>query len=328
MAGLFTYLKAPSSREGLVTLDRRGAWVHITEWISTLSLWRRRTAPFRSPLHAQIWFEYRRWGRLLPALALGVTAFVILTAGAPLLTLPVDLLPMIVIVLCGAGQCAGLALVAIDHKDQTSGLAGFHMTRPVTTHVLVAARFRAAVRSVCVALAWSAVTVAVGAIVSRWWLKLAAVDHVPIMTVRLALDFVVIGIALWALLHVPVHVLVFQGTLLLSAICLGLVIELAPPVSYDQAENVLCVLLTLAIAAAAAVSFVKAKRRDLLRPRDMVVAAGLVVVSALGLGSSHLRLIFSPASGALEVILLAGLCIAATLPLAAVPLAIHRKRHQ
>ena len=155
------YLVARSA----VARARRG---DTPDWRQSLALaWRSDPArqwSFRSPAHAQDWFEWRRHGRSLPALVAIVLPFELLllwvagTSRALVITIVLGALFAPVVL---AAFAAAMVRTASANVDDSSGISSFLATRPVTTAGLIAAKLRTTVRSALAA--WLVVAIALPA---------------------------------------------------------------------------------------------------------------------------------------------------------------------
>ena len=142
-----------------VHLQRRGAELRLpfpARLLDRLAFSRKRR--FRSPAHAQRWFEWRRIGMLLPCAAaviliLLVVGTSITTRGQALNAVLSDLPIYLSVVSYPAAGVAGLWAASKNHSERASGLATFTFVRPMRTSGLVLARFKAAATSIVLILA-------------------------------------------------------------------------------------------------------------------------------------------------------------------------------
>ncbi len=131
--------------------DRRGSAGLVPTRLAGLPLLDfGRKRPFRSPVHAQAWYDYKSRTRRLPWIFLALFVLLLL----PLvptedLADPADWFDkehMFVIAPVAAALAAlilGLLLSAMDYREHVSGLSSFTFTRPLKTRRLGAARLRA-----------------------------------------------------------------------------------------------------------------------------------------------------------------------------------------
>ena len=146
--------------------DWRGLFTQLGRIADVLP---RRRKDFSSPARAQVWFEWRRHGRSLPALVAlllpfelallflagkATTAFVFYTLFGVLLTPPLM-----------AGFAAATVRTSNPHVRDSYGLTPFIATRPLTTAALIAAKLKMTIGSTLAA--WLLVLVAIP-IALRW----------------------------------------------------------------------------------------------------------------------------------------------------------------
>ena len=117
---------------------------------------------FRSPARAQVWFEWRRYGRSLPALVAMLLPFE-LSLLFIFRDTPAIVLETLLIVLVTPGVMAGFVAATVSRPGPRGrdalGLPPFTATRPVSTGSLVAAALEATLWST--AAAWLLMVVAV-----------------------------------------------------------------------------------------------------------------------------------------------------------------------
>ncbi len=173
--------------------DWRGAFTSVAR-ISDLGPSRR--ANFKSPASAQTWFEWRRYGRSLPAWVAILLPFdlALLWVARDTAILVVE---MLVSILLTPPLVAAFAAAAVSSSSASSDsyvVTPFIATRPLTTAELVGAKLKMAARST--ALAWLLVFVAVpiglrlsgtSALVLDRWHRVSAVTGTPRAVVLLLL---------------------------------------------------------------------------------------------------------------------------------------------
>lgn len=131
---------------------------------------------FRSPSHAQDWFEWRRHGRSLPALVAMVLPFELLllwVAGSSRALVITIVLGALFVPVVLAAFAAAMVRTASANMSDSCGISAFLATRPLTSASLIGSKLRTTVRSalaawlivaaaVPVALAWSGTSVILG----------------------------------------------------------------------------------------------------------------------------------------------------------------------
>ena len=308
----------------VVSLDRRGGWTRLVERLSMLSLRRRRSVPFRSALHAQIWFEFRRWGWALPLFAAVVGSIPIFTAMHGLWTDSSFLYTWVpsLVAVPGAGLCAGLLLLALTHNDTSSGQADFFHVRPVATRVLASARLRAGFKSLVVSV--TGLTVLHVIYCGILALMPSAPEGLASRELSSAgYELALRAALLWTILWLPIPALLCCLVLALSLISSGLSLD-----GWHEA-NLVWAFLAIAIALGGVDAFYLAAKRKLLGGRSAALAAaGLVISSVLfayfGFYGERMLLSYSLGTGMLLLVF----WIVPAVPIASVPLGIHRRRHQ
>ncbi|MBI4559320.1 MAG: hypothetical protein HY706_17175 [Candidatus Hydrogenedentes bacterium] len=145
----------PLAASGLgVALERQGAWATIRSRLAGLVRARRKTAKsFKSPEEALVWFEWRRFGVVVPILT--VMWFALLSFASEY-QMRVSSSPRWDITqYVGFSYLSTLISVFIigcllptqEFSDRLTGFSLFTMTRPVSTWTLAKARLRAAGRT-------------------------------------------------------------------------------------------------------------------------------------------------------------------------------------
>lgn len=167
------YLAARSAvaraRRGDVTDVRTGAPRDLTDRWTPVH-------PFRSPARAQLWFEWRRFGRSLPALVAMLLPFE-LSLLFIFRDTPVLVLETLLLVLVTPGFMAGFIGATVSRTAargrETLGLSPSLATRPLATGSLVAPQLEAAAWSTAAAWLLIAVAVPLALTLSRTWPVLA-----------------------------------------------------------------------------------------------------------------------------------------------------------
>lgn len=160
LAYLAACLAVARARRGDVP-DWRGSFARLGRITDVL---KRRRDDFPSPARAQMWFEWRRYGRSLP-----VWVAILLPFELALLFVARNTMPQVVFfILFGvllltppfmAGFAAARASTSNPHARDSHGLTPFHATRPLTSAALIAAQLKMAIGSTL--LAWLLVLIAI-----------------------------------------------------------------------------------------------------------------------------------------------------------------------
>jgi hypothetical protein len=192
----------------------------------------RRPRPFVSVGRAQVWFEWKRTGMLLPLMTALVLPFVLL----PLLWGQNDAIPTsrtLLIALAVPVFLASIAATTVSGKNawvkDYYGVAPSTATMPMSTAGMVAAKLKAAAWSTF--LAWTLVTVAVpltvvltgnGAEVTGWWQQ--AIQHYAPLKIVAGMTAAAILLIVWTWKHIVDSLFlgltgrkwVIQGTLIVG----------------------------------------------------------------------------------------------------------------
>ena len=141
------------------TLDRRGMNAPVAKWLLA-RIWQPagRVTPFKSRMHALLWYEWKTRGRMLPMLAVFVLALLtgsllgvlgleyrrldLVTLGRRLFDTPLLVFYAFMVCPLFSVLLMGILLPGIGHKERVSGISIFTMTRPLSTRILAAARLR------------------------------------------------------------------------------------------------------------------------------------------------------------------------------------------
>ena len=121
-----------------------------------------RRQPFASPERAQLWYEWKRHGRTLPAMVAIVLPFelaLLFAAGDTPTLVVVILLGALVTPLFMASVVATTVRQANPHASDPGGVASFVATRPLTSASLIAAKMKMSMGSTIAA--WLIVLVAI-----------------------------------------------------------------------------------------------------------------------------------------------------------------------
>lgn len=206
-----------------VERDRRGALIRWT------AIWRRagaffeqtprRIASFRSVMSAQLWFEWRQRGFLLPltvaalmTLILGPVGWIVKLEGPPGTTV-IDAEPTVTMFCLVLALPLVLAFVIGKRFAETElDPSAFQLLRPVTSGEMVIRKLQMAARSA--ALSWAMVLVAVPiwlalwcdtSLLSRGWHLLQARYSVPALCALLSLGLLTLVALTWRWLAVSLY---------------------------------------------------------------------------------------------------------------------------
>ena len=210
--------------------DWRGAFAALTR-ISYLGY--RQSKYFKSPASAQTWFEWRRYGRSLPAWVGILLPFelVLLWAAGESTSL---IFTILVAVLITPPFVAAFAAAAVSNSSSSAGdsyvVTPFIATRPLTNAQLVGAKLRMAIRSTLVA--WLLVLVAIpialkysgtSALVLDRWHRVNEIFGMPRAVVLLLLILAGCIAATWTQLVQSLYIgLTGRASLIKSSVLLAL----------------------------------------------------------------------------------------------------------
>ncbi len=323
-----------------VTLDRRGWFQNprsLRDLADSFSMFRVRPARcFKSPAAAQRWFEWRRMGLLLPSVVLVILAMSVLIptvlTHASWPTVELHYIKNVFVLQAAAlflgTVLSSMALRVLDRHDQRSGLARFIAVRPLYAWGIARARFEASLLSVLVAmtalavlsLGWTLTAAPAGKVLSLWLTY-------PTYSVMRVATYLFFAAFLWGVLlmaTMPASVLA-NKTVALIAILVASILG----GSYAL-HNVAVLLAAVAMTAIVAVAFL------LYRPAYRKGLIGADVVWSGIVGWLVLFVLYTaimmPGSGIFsampsDYLIASVLCTIPVAPLAGVPLAVHRWRH-
>ena len=338
-----------------VALDRAGTWQGapgprgLLNWITLPQGQRLRALPdwafrplrvggrvFTSPGHAQVWLQSRRTGLLLPALVLifWLATFVLfpLTMGVDPRDVPLrSVLHLFLLALGIASFATGVVTAFLDQRDQTSGMAAFLTSRPLSSTGLAKARLKAAALSVARTFLIVAVLLVFSLWVSQFFSRHDLLSSIitrahPADLARAALLVVAAVLAVWTLLWCATPLLIGLFAFNFIPFYVGVLLFDKPHsgvLYWGLAEWFpwfVCAVLLLGTAWA----FVAARRQRLLSNHALVAALAVWCAGSVAL----LLLSLTPAVS-LEIYELAvcvGLLALPLTPFATVPLGIHRRR--
>lgn len=291
---------------------------------------------FPSPTQAQVWLESRRTGLLLPALTvifcLGAFFLLPFSLGVDPRDLPPRTAPRVLLLALGAaGFVAGIVTALLDQRDQTSGMAAFLTSRPLSSTGLAKARLKAAALSVARTFLMGVVLLVCSLWVSQFFSRQDLLFSImkgahPADVAGAALLVVAAVLAVWTLLWCGASLLLALFALTFIPFYVGVVLfdEARSGPLYVKLVNAypwyVCTVLLLGTAWA----FVTARRQRLLSNQALVTAlavwcAGVACFLLLGL-----TLFGSLPTSVLTVGV--GLAAMPLMPFATVPLGIHRRR--
>jgi hypothetical protein len=280
-----------------VSVCRYGAWLNNWKWVSSfIGMFRKRSSrPFMSAMHAQIWFELRQTGYILPLSALcvigvilGITVSTVYSVGHNDQFYPMSrTVPVMFYFTVPAAAIAGLIALAVFYREFASKAYIFWMRRPMTTRTLAVARLYATAGSLARLLGIFAVVI-VAIVVYDW--AIGMLDFMALSPVNWALKYSskpeVVTMSLLGLFAFAVFYwtlfragpVLWIGSWILNILMLIPSLIWGWEVVWSQVLDALVIVLPLSIMG----SFYVAKRRNLITTGTLVIAACLfpaVVVS-------------------------------------------------
>lgn len=345
------YLVARSA----VTRARSGG---IPEWSGVLAgalrgaMWLRgRHGAFASPAHAQLWFEWQRYGRSLPAFVAILLPFELallwVAGNAPIIVgyilAAVALTPPFV-----ASFTAAAVRKSSASGVETYGVTPFIGTRPATSAALVAAKLRMAIRSTAVAwvLVIAAVPVALAwsdtwGIVADRAQRFAGAVGAPRATVVALLTLALLVVSTWRQLVQSLYVgltgrpWLIKGSAFTTLIAVAVVLPLLDWVAGTPAARgwlwaamrwILAALAILKIGLASWI-VVRLQRRGLVREVALLAGAACWLATVAVLYGVLVWLFATPYVARYLLMLIAILAVPLT-RVAAAPLALDWNRHR
>jgi hypothetical protein len=283
-----------------VARARRGDvpdWRDVFTWIARFTNARRRRDHFPSPARAQEWFEWRQYGRSLPALVAFLLPFELA------LLYPFRQTPVIVFeTLCGVLLTPPLmAFFVATTVSKTSAPAGdaygvtpLIATRPMTTASLIAAKLKVTLQSTLVAwlLVAAAIPIAVRwsgttPLVNDWMRELANAIGVPRAIALVALGLALLFCSTWKQLVQSLFIgmtgreWLIKTTAIGAMTLLGVIVPLAhwalgkvviEARLWAALPSILATLVVVKLVAAAYVS-IRLHQRGLVSDRTLLVGA-------------------------------------------------------
>jgi hypothetical protein len=267
----------------------------------------RRRDDFASPAGAQLWFEWRRHGRSMPALVAILLPFELALLFVFSQT-PVIIFETLLAVLLTPAFMATFAAATVsksnpDGKD-AYGVAPFIATRPMTSASLIAARLKATIWSALAA--WVLVLVAIPLalrlsgtlpVVVDWNRQLVEAAGTPRSIAIVLLALTAFMTATWKQLVQSLYIgmggreWLVKGSVFLALSLLAVIVPLAHWVVTNKAVMaalwnalpwILAVLVCLKISAAAWIA-IRLRERRLLSDRTLVIGAACWDVAVLTL---------------------------------------------
>lgn len=314
-----------------VALYRRGTWQGLRAYL----LWEaipglaRHRRPFKSPDEAQVWFEWKRFGRYFP-----IAACCMIAAAIALYALmdPRELhrllrirsnepFPQVAMFLFLAAIGLGIYMTIRRYWDHTSGFNCFVLTLPVSTRAMASARLKMAIGSILICY------VAVEVIVLTYaWVNDEA-QHATLMDLLRVGQGILASVAVcWTLLWLAIPLFyAYIGCMIIMAI----VYAAFSPFDYVSPELAVQLLwLPLVVLVLAGFLALRAaKRRELLTRGSlygMLIMPCLALFSVRGEFSGNLDL----STIVLALCLGAALILLPALPFVTVPLTIAWYRHR
>ena len=347
LAYLVAWFAVARARRGDVP-DWRGVFARGTKFAETRGV---RGEHFASPGRAQLWLEWRRHGRSLPAVMAILLPFELallwLGRDAPAF---VDLI--LVIVLLTPPLTAAFAATTYGranlHAHDSYGVSSFAATRPLTSAALIAAKLNAAIWSTLASWLLVAIAVPLALSLSGTWPEvIRRVDRtiefvgMPRAIVLALLMLAGLTASTWKQLVQSMYIgLTGRAWIIRSSMLFALVVVvvMGPVVQYiDEHKtaqaaiwvslpSILAVLAVLKVLAAAWFA-ARLSASKLLNDRTLVTGATLWVLAVLALYGTLAWLVSGPLIPRFFLILLAILSIPLA-RLSAAPLALAWNRHR
>lgn len=307
--------------------------------------------PFPSPARAQMWFEWRQYGRSLPLLVVFVLpcdlALLFLFSETPSIVFVVLASALVTPPFLATFVGATVAKTGSSGSD-AYGVSSFLATRPMSSASLVAAKLKVAAGSAL--LAWLAVVVAVplalqwsGAapIVAGWWRRLAGAVGTPRAAAIVLLVLAVLLASTWKQLVQSLHigmtgrVWLIKGRVFLALVLLAVAIPVVDWVLESKAlmarlihafPSIAAVLVVLKLIAATRIAM-RLRERGLLRDRTLIAGAICwdAVVFALFAAAAW---VLPPVLLRESIVLLVAMLTVPLVRIAAAPLALAGNRHR
>lgn len=279
-------------------------------------------APFRSPIAAQRWFEYRRAGCWLQrsaltglAAAVGLTLYFAATdprqAAASAMG-PVEMYfvtAIAYVLLCAL--LSGIAATVLRYRDRQTGAAALSFTMPISTLNLARAGWLMTART---ALLIVVAAVAAAAALPVYLSRLPGLDDAALPFTSFAAHGLLIAFAVWSLYQFGAGMFAAFGLLFLPMLPLFAILD------ETGMQTVLAVGYPIAVALLIAGGAVYAYRREGLSPRHAaafaaalpLAAAACLVMLTIDRGGHSQTIAYSPSIWAFYT-------LAAAAPLAVAP---------
>lgn len=332
-----------------------------TSGVSDLSLrFRRNRTPFRSPLSAQCWMEWRSFGSMIPSLAFLLTSAVAICVhqmfvnlGSPMqdnghqgLGFAVAAMTMVFspILLSVSAVLAGTLLFVRDWKER-GGALSFVMVRPLPTHVLASARLRTGMASILGSILVLSIPVfgllfmIASSQAAPFLRETLGVDASSSLAAAILMHLALVVLVGWVLLWLGVPAL---GALVLVIYPLAILAHFALTLGAPESAIVFAAVLTTYLIAAgvilgcAACAWKGLKNRSMSRRGIAMAIAAWAIVGTLLLYSAYSQSILpslgDPAHSLkttlIEQSVIWGLASLSAIPFVSVPLTLNRVRHR
>ena len=324
-----------------VALYRRGTWQGVRAYmlLEAIPELARRRRPFKSPDEAQVWFEWKRFGKYFPiaicCMMGAMIVFWVLVDPSEVRELlddgSGDPFPTAAVFPILAAVGLGIYMTIRRYWDHTSGFNSFALTLPVSTREMASVRLRAAAGSILISY------LAVGAVVCACAVAIVDARNVTYMEIfHLARGILGSVAVCWALLWlaIPLFYALLAGVILVSIVSTTLVYSgvgerIVDSGVAEQLHLGLCIPIAIfVLAVVTAITALRAaKRRELLTRQSVY---GMLIMPCLALCSAQVS--YSRSLGLSDILFL--LCFAATVclipavPFVSVPLSIAWYRHR
>jgi hypothetical protein len=332
-----------------VSVCRHGAWLNDWKWEGKfISIFRkRRSKPFATAMHAQIWFEFRQIGYIFPLSALFIIGVVLgITVSIAIYSVIYDdqffpmshVVPFLFYYTIPAAALGGFIAFAVSYREYSSGAYIFWMRRPMATRRLAAARLYATAGSLARVLA--IFTVVILGIVAYDWM-IGKLDIRVLSPVKWAFKYSsttevitlsLLGIYAFVVFYWTLYrtvIVLWAGSVVLS------VLIIIPSLIWGREVVMLWVWYSLPVVLPLCVlgSFYVAKRRNLITTATLLISActfPLVVVSFWAFPYSEFLGVpveFSNLNQ-IQMIYFASAAILPFIPVVVTPLIMDRLRHR
>lgn len=263
---------------------------------------------FLSPAGAQLWFEWRRHGRSLPALVAMLLPFEFALLLVPGNDAPMVVLYVLIAALLTPPVMAGFAAAAVSkanpHARDPYGVTPFTATRPLTSAAVIAAKLKMMIWSTLAAWLLVLIAIPVGLLLSGTWPMVIdrarhAIEIVgtPRATVFVLLTFALLVASTWKKLVQSLYIGLTGREWMIKThgyLALSLLVIMGPILQWIHDDSnvqrtlwehwpwIPMVLVTLKMSAAVSIA-IRLYRSRLLSDRTLVAGAVCWLLAVLAL---------------------------------------------